>query len=71
MTYSTTNSSDRTEHQDMAVTQPGLMKYTIYVEKNCHCVADIMIVVDGMEVDMKTVSYSKSLVDVVFNLLIP
>ena len=61
MTYSTTNSSDRTEHQDVAVAQPGLMKYTIYVEKNCHCAADILIVVNGMEVDKKTVNFSKSM----------
>ena len=44
----------------MAVTQPGLMKYTIYVGKSCHYAADIMIVVDGIEVDKKTVNFSKS-----------
>ena len=71
MTYPITNSSDRTPHTEVAITQPGVLQYSVYVGKSCHCASDIMIVV----VDRKTVLFSKwPLVDVVccvvFNLLI-
>ena len=74
MTYPVTNSSDRTSHTKVAITQPGVIQYTVYVEKSCHCASDIMIV-DNREVDIATVPFSKwPLVDVVccvvFNLLI-
>ena len=73
MTYPVTNSSDRTSHTEVAITQRGVMDYTVYVEKSCHCASDIMIF--GNEEDIMTVLFSKQpLVDVVccvvFNLLI-
>ena len=72
-TYPVTNSSDRTSHTEVAITQPGVMDYTVYVEKGCHCACDILII--DNEKDMRTTSFSKwPLVDVVccvvFNLLI-
>ena len=60
MTYSTTNSSDRTVHQDVALAQPAVIQYTINVGDSCHCAAEFMIVVDDQEVDIKTVNFSKS-----------
>ena len=46
MTYPRTDSSDRTQHPEVAITQPGVIQYTLYVRKGCHCGADIMIVAD-------------------------
>ena len=42
----------------MAITQPGVIQYTVYVEKNCHCVCDIMIVVDD-KIEVKSATFSK------------
>ena len=53
------NSPNRTPHTEVAITQPGVMDYTAYVRKRCHCVADIMIVVDDREIEMKQVFFSK------------
>ena len=65
VSYPKANSSDRTPHTEVAITQPGVMEYTVYVEKGCHCASDIMIVVDDREIEMKTVFFSKwLLVDV-------
>ena len=74
MTYPTANTSDRTSHPEVAITQPGVMNYTALVRKGCHCLSDIMIVAND-KIEMKTVPFSKwPLVDVVccvvFNLLI-
>ena len=52
------NSSDRTPHALVAITQPSVVQYTLYVEKNCHCASDIMIVADDREVMMITVLFS-------------
>ena len=75
MTYPVTNSSDRTSHTEVAITQPGVIQYTVYVRKGCHCASDIKLITNDIEVKMKTVLFSKwPLVDVVccvvFNLLI-
>ena len=75
MTYPVTNTSDRTLHTEVNITQPGVINYTVYVRNKCHCASDIMIIVDDKEIEMKTVLFSKwPLVDVVccvvFNLLI-
>ena len=76
-TYPRTSHAMRTQHPEMAITQSGVMQYTIILEKSCHCASDIIIVDNGKELedDMKTVNFSKwLLVDVVccvlFNLLI-
>ena len=75
VTYPRTDSSDRTSHPEVAITQPGVIQYTLRVRKGCHCGADIMIVADDKLVEMKSANFSKwPLVDVVccvvFNLLI-
>ena len=74
MSYPKANSSDRTLHTEVAITEPGKMEYKVIVEKSCHCASDIMIVVNDREIEMKQVFFSKLLVDVVccvvFNLLI-
>ena len=75
MTYPVTDSSDRTSHTEVAITQPGVIQYTVYVKNGCHFKCDISIVNNEKEDDMKTVPFSKQpLVDVVccvvFNLLI-
>ena len=75
VTYPVTNSSDRTPHTEVAITQPGVIQYTVYVRKGCHYVSDIMIIIGDRVVDIKTTTFSKQpLVDVVccvvFNLLI-
>ena len=50
MTYPVTDSSARTTHTEVAITQPGVIQYTVYVRKGCHCASDIMIVADIMTV---------------------
>ena len=57
MTYPVSDTSNKTLHPEVAVTQPGVIQYTIYVEKSCHCASDIMIV-DADKV--MTVNFSKS-----------
>ena len=71
-TYPAINSSDRTPHTEVAITQPGVLQYTIYIQKSCHCTSDIMIVDNEKEEDLRIISFSKRpLVGcVVFNLLI-
>ena len=60
VTYPKANSSSKTPHTGVAITQPGVMQYTAYVEKGCHCASDIMIVtVDKGIIEMKTVLFSK------------
>ena len=68
MTYPVSDSSDRTPQLVVNITQPGVIQYTVFVEKSCHCAADFMII--NNEKNMRSVNFSKSLVDVVFNLLI-
>ena len=73
MTYPITNSSDRTSHTEVAITQPGVIQYTVYVGRVV-ILHDIMIFADD-NTEMKSANFSKqSLVDVVccvvFNLLI-
>ena len=70
VTYPVSDTSDKTLHPEVAVTQPGVIQYIVYVPKGDHCLSDVMIV-DREEVqeDMKTVNFSNLLVDVVFNLL--
>ena len=58
MSYPKANSSDRTLHTEVAITQPGVMDYTVLVRRGCHCAADIMIVVDDREIEMETVFFS-------------
>ena len=62
-------------YPEMAITQPGVIQYTVYVRKGFYYASDIMIIDNDRGVDMKTVLFSKwPLVDVVccvvFNLLI-
>ena len=57
MTYSITNSSNKTLHPIVNITQTGVIPYTVYVRKECHCAFDIMIV--GAD-KVKTVLFSKS-----------
>ena len=58
-TYSKANYSDRSL-TEVAITQPGVMQYTVYVKKSCHCVSDIMIVADDKVVSERiTVPFSR------------
>ena len=71
-TYPVTDISNRTPQPKVAITQPGVMDYTVLVQKGFHCA---FIAADDGKVDMKSVNFSKwPLVDVVccvvFNLLI-
>ena len=60
-TYSTANTSVNRTLTEVAITQPGVMQYTLYVEKSCHCISDIMIVADDKVVsDRIAVLFSKS-----------
>ena len=43
----------------MAITQPGVILYTVYVRKGCHCASDIKIVADDREVEMRIILFSK------------
>ena len=75
VTYPIINSSDIILYPEMAITQPGVIQYTVYVRKGFYYASDIMIIDNDRGVDMKTVLFSKwPLVDVVccvvFNLLI-
>ena len=56
MSYPKANNSDRTPHTEVAITQPGVMDYTAYVRKSCHCASDIMIVADDREVMIKKIA---------------
>ena len=58
MTYPVIDTADQTSHSVVAITQPGLIQYTIYVEKNCHYASDFVII--GNEKYMKSVNFSKS-----------
>ena len=57
VTYPVSDTSNKTLHPEVAVTQPGVIQYTIYVEESCQCASDIMIV--GAD-KVKTVLFSKS-----------
>ena len=57
-----TNSSNKTPHTTVAISQPGLVNYTIYVEKNHRYACDINIGVGDRKVEMKTVPFSKLLI---------
>ena len=60
-TYSKANTSVNRTLTEVAITHPGDMQYTVYIEKSCHCVSDIMIVADDRVVSESiTVSFSKS-----------
>ena len=58
VTYPTKNTSDKTPHTKIAITQRGVMNYTVFLERGCHCASDIMIVANDRELDMKTVLFS-------------
>ena len=59
VTYPVMDSSHRIPHTEVAITQPGVIQYTVYVEKGYHCASDVMIIVDDKEVDIMTVLFSK------------
>ena len=58
MTYPVSDTSDKTLHPEVAVTQPGVIHDMVYVQKGDHCLSDVMIV--DREEDMKSVPFSKS-----------
>ena len=60
VTYPLANSTDKTQQPGEAITQSGVMKYTVYVKKGFHCASDIKIVVDNKEVKMSNATFSKS-----------
>ena len=55
------NFSDKTTHSEVAITQPGVINYTVLVENSCHCAAEFIIVANDREVEMATVFFSKSI----------
>ena len=59
VTYPITNSSDKTAHPEVAITQPGVMQYTVCVEKGFLCASDIKIVIEDRVVDTKSANFSK------------
>ena len=59
MTYPTTNHSNKTPQVDVTSAQPGVTNYTIYVEKDYHYACDIKIEVDGREIEMMIILFSK------------
>lgn len=56
----------------VAITQPGVMNYTIYVEKDCHYVCDFQIIfgVGERKIVMKTIPFSKLLLCMTFILYV-
>ena len=58
MTYPTTNHSNKTLHTDVAIAQPGVTNYTVYVEKDYRYACDIKIGVGDREIEMMTVLFS-------------
>ena len=50
VTYPVTNTSDRTPHTEVAITQPGVIQHTVYVEKSHHYASDIKLIADDREV---------------------
>ena len=46
-------------HTEMTITQPGVIQYTVFVERSCHYLCDVKIVTIDIEVEVKTVSFSK------------
>ena len=60
MTFPKTNKSDRTQHTNVTIAQPDVIQYTVFVEKSCHCVSNIMITTPKNRVVKKrTVHFSK------------
>ena len=71
VTYPRSNTADRSAHDELPLACAGEVNYTAIVKSGFLCAADIKIIFDGREeVDIMTVFFSKSLVDVVFNLVI-
>ena len=70
VTYPVINSSDRTSHTEVAITQPGVIQYTVLVQKGCHCTCDVMIIANNREVEIKTVSFSKLITMSSYNTLV-
>ena len=68
-TYLLSNFSDKTTHSEFAITQPGVINYTVLIESSCHCAAEFVIVASNRDVEMETVFFSKSLVHVVWCIL--
>ena len=64
--YPVLNISEKTLHPEVAITQPGLINYTVLIKDSCHCAAEFVIVASDMDVEMVTVFFSKSLVHVVW-----
>ena len=67
--YPLSNFSDKTIHSEVAITQPGVINYTVLIENSCHCAADFVIVASDRDVEMETVFFSKSLIHMVWYLL--
>ena len=59
MTYPLANFSDKTQQPAEAITQPGVMKYTVYVMKDFHCASDLKIIAGNKEVEMRNTIFSK------------
>ena len=71
MTYPTLNTHNRVTHDEIPLTYAGAVDYTVIVESGYFVTCDIKIMADDTtEVDIKTLLFSKSLVNVAFNLLI-
>ena len=69
------NTDNRKSHDELSLQYAGQVNYTAIVKSGYHCACDIKIIADNIEVDIRTVLFSKwLLVDVVccvvFNLLI-
>ena len=66
VTYPTANIADRNSHDEMSLQDAGEVNYTAIVKSGYHCACDIKIIVDDIEIDIRTVLFSKRLlVDVV------
>ena len=66
VTYPKMNHSERTPHRGKVIEQPGVINYTVHVEKKCHCVSEILIIADDREVEMKKAYFSKLCVDLLY-----
>ena len=59
VTYPLANPSLKTPHKETLLEHTGVMKYTVTVEKGCHCGSDIKIIAAGREIEKETVLFSK------------
>ena len=58
-TYPKTDKANQMLQVEVAITQPGVIQYTVLVQKGCHCTCDIMIIANNRVVEIKTVTFSK------------